>query len=194
MTRGWFGGGLGTTLLCGVVAAGIVHILATFATPELLRPHAYDRVAEHLPTNAIVVFGQPAPDSQLVPYQEPDMGFALCHYDVSNGPVSARVILPGRGWTLALYSPAGDNFYVLPGRDQRITTINALLVPAGNEAALPPVIQRPRVEAPTYIQVPAPTGLMVVRAPVRGESYRAEVEAALSRARCGPARRTAQSQ
>ena len=24
MTRGWLGGGLGTTLLCGVVAAGIV--------------------------------------------------------------------------------------------------------------------------------------------------------------------------
>ena len=193
MTRGWFRGGLGTTLLCGVIGAGIVHILATFATPDLLRPHAYDKVAEHLPTNSLVVFGQPGPESQLVPYQEPDMGFALCRYDVSEGPVSARVVLPGHGWTLALYSPAGDNFYVLPGRDQRITTIDLLLVQAGNEAALRPVNQRPRVEAPTHVQVPAPVGLMVVRAPVRGESYRAEVEAVLSRASCGPARRTAQS-
>lgn len=194
MTRGWLGGGLGTTLIAGVVAAGIVHILATLATPELVRPHAFDRIAEHLPTNSLVVFGQPTPDSQLVPYQEPDTSFAICHYDVTNGPVSAQLVLPSSGWTLALYSPAGENFYVLPGRDQRNTSINALLVPAGNEAALPPVIQRPRVAAPTYIQVPAPTGLLVIRGPVRGESYRAEVEAILSRASCGPARQPARLQ
>lgn len=191
MKRGWFAGGLGTTLLCGAVAAGIVHIVATFATPELLRPHAYDQIAEHLPANSLVVFGQPEPGSQLVPYQEPDMGFAICHYDVGSGPVSAQVVLPGSGWTLALYAPNGDNFYVLPGRDQRITTLNALLVPAGDEAALPPVIQRPRAAAPTYIQVPEETGLLIVRGPVRGESYRADVETALSRARCGPAREPA---
>src|SRR5690606_1491357 len=193
MTRGWFDVGLGTTLLCGIVAAGIVHIVATFATPELVRPHAYDRIAEHLPTNSLVVFGQPEPDSQLVPYQEPDMGFAICRFDVGSGPVSAQVVLPGTGWMLALYAPNGDNFYVLPGRDERITSINALLVPAGDEVALPPVIQRPRAAAPTYIQVPAQTGLLVVRGPVRGESYRAEVEAALSRANCSPARQSAQA-
>lgn len=193
MMRGWLGGGLVTTLLCGLVAAGIVHILATFATPELLRPHAYDRIAEHLPANSLVVFGQPGPDSQLIPYQEPDMGFAICHYDVGDGPVGAQVELPGSGWTLALYAPDGANFYVLPGRDQRITTINAVLLPAGDEVALPPVIQRPRAAAPTYIQVPARTGLLVVRGPVRGESYRAEVEAALSRASCSPARQSAQA-
>jgi len=142
-----------------------------------------------LPTNSMVVLGQPGPDTQLVPYQEPDTSFAICYYDISNGPVLANLVLPSGGWTLALYSPAGDNFYVLPGRDQRSTAISALLVPAGNEAALPPVIQRPRGAAPTYIQVPEPTGLLVIRAPLRGESYRAEVEAVLARASCGPARR-----
>lgn len=189
MSYGRISSGLGTTLGAGLVAAGIVHILVTFATPQLLRPSAFDRIAEHLPTNSMVVLGQPGPDTQLVPYQEPDTSFAICYYDISNGPVLANLVLPSGGWTLALYSPAGDNFYVLPGRDQRSTAISALLVPAGNEAALPPVIQRPRGAAPTYIQVPEPTGLLVIRAPLRGESYRAEVEAVLARASCGPARR-----
>lgn len=189
MTTGWLSGGLGTTVLCGAVAAGIVHIVATFATPELLRPLAYDRITEHLPVNKLVVFGQPEPGSQLVPYQEPDMHFALCRYDVSSGPVAARVVLPENGWTLTLYSTEGDNFYVMPGRDQRITTIDALLVTAGDEIAQPAVGQQPAAAGPTYIQVPSPTGLLVIRGPVKGESYQAEVETVLARASCRPAQR-----
>lgn len=185
MTRGWFGGGLLTAILAGLVGAGIVHITTTFATPELMRPNAYDRLVEHLPVNSLVVLPPPSPETQLVPYQEPDMHVAFCHYDISSGPVTAQVILPSSGWTLALYSPAGDNFYVMPGRDQRITTVNAVLVSAGDEATLPPpVTQRTRGAAPTYIHVPAPTGLLVIRGPLRGESYRAEVDAILARASC----------
>src|SRR5690606_26931518 len=89
MMGGWRAGGLGLTILSGIVAAGIVHIVATIALPEFLRPDAFDRVTEHLPVNKLVVFGKPEPESQLVPYQEPDMHFALCRYDVSSGPVSA---------------------------------------------------------------------------------------------------------
>ncbi len=185
MTRGWLGGGLGRAIICGVIAAGIVNILATFATPELLQPRAYDRVTEHLPVNSLVVLPRPAPESQLLPYQEPDMHWAVCRYDVSAGPVTAKVVLPASGWTLALYAPDGNNFYVMPGRDQRTTTINALLISAGDETPLPPIDQRTRAAAPTQIQVPASTGLLVIRAPIKGESYHAEVEAVLARASCG---------
>lgn len=189
MTRGWLAGGLGHALLCGLVAAGIVNIIATFATPELMRPSAYERISEHLPTNRMVVLPRTSPETQLLPYQEPDMHMAICSYDVSNGPVSAQLVLPGSGWTLALYSPAGDDFYVMPGQEQRITTVNALLVPAGEDVALPAVTGQPvRSAAPTYINVPEPTGLLIIRAPIKGESYREEVEAVLARASCGQAR------
>lgn len=189
MTRGWLAGGLGQALLCGLVAAGIVNILATFATPELLRPNAYERISEHLPANSMVVLPRTGPETQLLPYQEPDMHYAICNYDISNGPVSAQVVLPSSGWTLALYSPAGDNFYVMPGREQRITTINALLVPAGDEVALPPITGQSagRTATPTYINVPALAGLMVIKAPIKGESFGEEVDTVLARASCGQA-------
>jgi len=187
MMRRWFDGGLITAILAGLVGAGIVHIATTFATPELLHPNAFERIVEHLPRNSLVVTGAPGPETQLVSYQEPDMHFALCHYDVSGGPVVARVVLPSSGWTLALYSPAGDNFYVMPGRDQRVTTVNAVLVAAGEETILPPTDRRVRGAAPTYIEVPAATGLMVVRGAIKGESYRAEVDVVLAQASCGPA-------
>ena len=194
MSYGWRTGGFGTALLCGVVGAGIVHIVATFATPGLLRPNTYDRITEHLPANTLVVLGQPEADSQLIPYQEPDMQIAVCHYDVSGGPVSARVVLPSSGWTLALYSPAGDNFYVMPGRDQRVTMVNALLMLHQNEdAALPLSAGQTARNAPTYIDVPEPTGLMVIRGPVKGESYKDEVANILARASCGPAPNRLQS-
>lgn len=186
MTRGWLGGGLGTTLLCGVVAAGIVNILTTFTTPELM-PRAYDRITENLPANALVVLPRPGPQSQLLPYQDPDMHLAVCKYDLSAGPVTAKAVLPASGWTLALYAPDGNNFYVMPGRDQRTTTIDALLISAADDTPLVPIDQRTRAAAPTQIQVPATTGLLVIRAPLKGESYQAEVEAVLERASCGRA-------
>ena len=185
MTRGWLSGGLGQAILCGIVAAGIVNIVATFATPVLVQPRAFDRVAEHLPVNQLVVLPQTGPQSQLLPYQQPDMQLAICNYDLSGGGVRARVVLPSSGWTLALYTPDGDNFYVLPGRDQRTTTVDALLVPAGGDLLVG--LDRPTGggPAPTYIQVPETTGLLMLRAPIKGESYRAEIAETLARASCG---------
>ena len=186
MTRGWLGSGLGQTLLCGLIAAGVINIVATFATPELLQPRAYDRITEKLPANALVVLPRSGPQSQLLPYQEADMQLAVCSYDLSGGPVAAKTVLPGSGWTFALYAPDGNNFYVMPGRDQRTTTIDALLISAVDDTPLLPVGQRTQA-APTQIQVPAATGLLVIRAPIKGESYQAEVEAVLGQASCGRA-------
>jgi uncharacterized membrane protein len=181
--------GLLRAVLCGLVGAAIVHICATLATPHLLGPNAYQRLAEHLPVNAIVNLGQPTARSQVLPYQEADMLLAVCRYDAGKEPVQVRAILPGSGWTLALYSPQGDNFYIVPGQDQKAVEVNAMLLTGGDDTVLPPVADPISSAGLTYVQLPASTGLMVIRAPLRGESYRAEAESVLARASCGMATR-----
>jgi uncharacterized membrane protein len=184
MTGSWLDVGLIRALLCGIVAAGIVHICATLATPHVVGPGPYKRMAEHLPVNRMMVVGAPTPKSQLLPFQEADMLFAVCSYDARQGPVVVRAVLPAAGWTLALYSPAGDNFYIMPGQDQRSVEMNAMLIAGDDETIIPSDARAGNVRL-TPVQLPAPEGLLVIRAPLKGESFRAEVEAALSRASCG---------
>ena len=185
MSGRWLDASLIRALLCGLVGAGIVHICATLATPYMVGAGPYQRLAEHLPVNSILVTGAPTPQSQLLPYQEADMVFAVCSYDASKGPVLVRAVLPGSGWTLSLYSSAGENFYFMPGQDQRPLEINAMLIAADGEAILP---TDPRAGAArlTSVRLPSPFGLLMIRAPLKGESFRAETEAALTRASCMP--------
>lgn len=185
MSGRWLDIGLVRTVLCGVVAAGIVHIAVTLVTPYFAGATTVQRLAEHLPRNSMMVTGVPTPQSQLLPYQEADMVFGLCSYDVRSTPVIVRAVLPGSGWTLSLYSPGGENFYFMPGQDQRPLEINAMLIAGDSDAILP---ADPRVGAArlTTVRVPAASGLMMIRAPLKGESFRAEAEAALRRASCAP--------
>jgi len=212
MKSEWLEGSFVRTIVYGLVAAGIVHICATLATPYLLGTGAYDRLIAELPANRIVVLGPPTPQAQLLPFQEPHTHFALCRYDASQAPVAIKASLLSSGWTLALYSSGGDNFYVAPGQDQKVTEVSALLVPPGDQftemlaeqegttsptaqpRALPTLAprmvrtarggQQGSATATVQVEVPSATGLLVVRAPVKGEGYRPAIEAALARASC----------
>jgi uncharacterized membrane protein len=180
----WLDVGAARAMLYGLVAAGIVHIAITFATPQLLGTGAYERLADQLPNNRMIVLGPPTAQAQLLPYQEPHTHYALCHYDATAAPVVARAFLPSSGWTFALYSSTGDNFYVVPGQDQRQTDVNVVLIPAGDQfAEYVPETQGAAASA-TQVALPSPTGLIVVRAPVKARAYRAEIEAQLARAAC----------
>lgn len=178
---------IGRTVLRGLVGAAIVHICVTFATPYLFGQGAYRQLADHLPSNTLVSLGPPTPRSQVLNYQEPDMHLAVCSYDASSVPVLAKAVLPGSGWTLALYSPAGDNFYILPGQDQKPIEINVVLTTGGDDTSALPT--KPGSQGSlTLVHLPAARGLLVIRGPIKGESYRADVEAVMARASCAPAR------
>ena len=175
-------------LLLAAIAAAIVHICATFAIPHLVSTSAYERLTPRLPSNVLVQLPPPAPNAQLLPYQAPDMLYAVCRFDASQAPVVVRASLPEPGWTFALYSPAGDNFYVAPGQEQRRTEIHALLVPQGDSWMGNRSAASASDRSLTEIQTPSPKGLLVIRAPIKGQAYRGEIEAELSRASCSALR------
>jgi uncharacterized membrane protein len=185
MTNEWLTTGLLRALLVCAVGAAIVHICATLAMPHLVATNAYERLLPRLPVNALVLLPPPTPNAQLLPYQAPEMHYAMCRFDASRSPVIVKASLPERGWTFALYSPDGDNFYVVPGHDQRRTEIHAVLVPQGDawlgNWTAANLADRTLVEIPT----PSPRGLLVIQAPIKGQAYRREVEAELTRASCG---------
>lgn len=179
-----------TTINVSLVAAalfasGILHIVATLATPALTPTSGYDRLAHGLPVNAMKVLPDIAPATQVLPFMAPDARYAVCRFDTKDGAVSLTGVLPEPGWMVALYAPNGDNFFTSSATPGRRTDVSLLLVP-GDENWRPATDLAPTaaVTADSTLTIPANKGLAVFRAPDRGEAYAMRQMAELKRARC----------
>jgi uncharacterized membrane protein len=166
-----------------VLLAGVVHICATFASSLSTTGQAYRLLAERLPPNGMVVLPLQAPGRQILPFLPPDALYAMCRYDLSDGPVAVAASVLDAGWALSLHTPDGRNLYVLPGLPQRRTEVSFLIVPSSPDT---PSIPRRDSAADTQIASPSIEGVVILRAPLRGLAWTAETEAALQTAACTP--------
>src|SRR5688572_15789499 len=110
-------------------ASGILHILATLATPHLTPSSGYDRLARALPLNVMNLLPPVAPGKQPTAFMAPDARYAVCRFDTKDGAVLLTAALPEPGWVLSLYSPAGDAFFTSVTSPVRRSDVSILLVP-----------------------------------------------------------------
>ena len=172
-------------LLLAVITAAILHIVATLAAPRLAGSTPFSKLAPVVPLHKLLVMPAIAPSTQPLPFMAPDVRYAMCRYDTGKGPVTVSARLPGRGWALALYTPAGDNFYTASGQDGQSTDIVLQLTPVADRfLGLTPEARGKASEAVTSLDIATDKGLIVIRAPDRGLAYRAETDAILKRANC----------
>ena len=172
------------TIIAGILAGGIIHILATLAIPYTASTTAYKQLAPSLPVNKLVVTPVASAKSQTLPFMTPEVRVALCRYNISRGPVriSARLLDPS--WTLALYTPQGDNFHTTTGlSSQRNDVTFDLISPAPKFLGIFQTSTRPAQDRVT-VTVPQKTGLMVLRAPINGTAFTQEVTDAMKLASC----------
>jgi uncharacterized membrane protein len=165
-----------------IFASAILHILATLATPHLVPASGYTELARGLPKNTMQILPAVTPDAQPLPFMAPDALYAICQFDTKDGAVALTALLPEPGWVLALYSPAGENFFSSVASPARRPEVSLLLVP-GDEtwrSGGPGVA----VTAESTLTIPANTGLAVIRAPDRGDAYGPRQIAELRRAKC----------
>ncbi len=183
----WFGGTrINLRLaLAAVCAMGILHICATLAAPMLMVRSAYDRLTPLLPPNEVVVFPPVTPESQPIPLMTPDVRYAMCRYDTTHAPVSVSASLPGRGWSLALHTPEGDNIYAATGVDVRSTYLRIRIMPANDRfMGLTPEALGISDTSEKPQSLRSARGIVVLRAPDKGRAYQPSTEAALRRLRC----------
>jgi uncharacterized membrane protein len=169
-------------------AAGVAHIITVFALPLFSTTSAFERLRPLLPVNTMTALPPAAPGAATgtspPPFLSPDMRYAMCRYDLSSGPLLVSAILPEAGWSLAIHAPDGENFYLVPGQDQRRTDISFTIARSGERPLIAtPGVRRSDVDA-TQVTSPRLEGLVVIRAPVRGLAYRGEIEAILKTATC----------
>ena len=168
----------------GILAGGIVHILVTLAIPYYSPKTPFRMLAATLPLNQMTIAPATTSRSQLLPYMTPQVRHAFCRYDIHRGPVriSARLLDPS--WTLAFYTPQGDNFHTVTGLATRTNDVTFDLVrPADRFWGLFSFRKAVRTDRPT-VETPQKTGLVVLRAPVNGTAFTSQTVKALELARC----------
>lgn len=174
-------------VVAALIAVGILHILATLATPSLTGASAFARLKPALPANKMVVLPPLQPDRQPLPFLSADVRYAFCRYDTSRGPVAVKASLPDTGWSLSLYSPEGDNFYVATGTQGQTTDLSIVLVTSDERfMGLTPEARGLAADKQASVQTLTRQGLVVVRAPDRGRAYRNQIETVLKSASCVP--------
>jgi uncharacterized membrane protein len=171
-----------------VIALSILHIVVTLATPSITATTAYARL-QSMPLNAMQILAAPGPESQILPFLGADARYAICRFDTTRSPVALKASLPGKGWTLALYSHEGDNFYVASGSEGKRTDLSINLVSSDERfTGVSPEARGLAGDSQTTVPVASRRGIAVVRAPDRGLAYQGRDESELRRAACSATR------
>jgi uncharacterized membrane protein len=173
-------------IIAAPIAAGILHICATLAAPYLTAASAYTRLAPALPINKFEVLHAVTPGAEPLPFMSPHARYGMCRFDTTNGPVTVKATLPpDPGWMLAVVSPQGDNIYAAASIAGRETPVALVLVPSEEHfLGVTPEARGIARDAQPPVPVAAARGIVVVRGPDMGLSYRSAVEASLKKASC----------
>jgi len=166
----------------GLAAAGIIHILCVFSIPLLAGRDAWSRLSAAIKPNVLAIAdGKNAPQ---LPFAFPDVLTAYCLFDVSEHNVIVKSRLPEGQWSLTVSTRAGENFYVMTGADAKKPAVRLLIIP---HSRLPEEASTEKTEEgddQNIVVSPGQTGIVAIRAPLRGENFRMLALDELQKARC----------
>jgi uncharacterized membrane protein len=99
--------------LLGILAvAGITHIVAIFALPDLTAKDTYAQISELAKPGQAAVLPQSRPDKQFMPFADPAMVQSICPFDLSEGGLRLHAdVEADRLLTLSFRTSAGQVFY-----------------------------------------------------------------------------------
>ncbi len=169
-------------VLAGLVAAGIIHILAVFAIPELASRDAWGRLSAGMKANTMAIAGEG--NAPRLPFASPDAVTAYCLFDISKDNAVITSPLPEPAWSLSLSTRSGENFYVVTGADAKRPSARLLIIPQSRLSGETSTEKTEEGGEQSIIVSPGLTGIVAIRAPLRGESYRAQTMEELRKARC----------
>ncbi len=110
-----------------LAAAGIVHILAVLAIPQLAEHDAWKRLSALLKPNTLAFAD--AKNAPHLPFTPPDLITAYCLFDISEHNVIVEAPLPEAPWSVAVTARSGENFYVITGADAKKPVVRLLIIP-----------------------------------------------------------------
>jgi uncharacterized membrane protein len=174
--------GLLPWLAAGVLMGGVLHILAVFALPYVAEHDAWARLSSVLTINELKLDDENP--GLVLPFSSPDVVHAYCAFDASERNVLVTSPLLDATWSVAVSTPNAENFYIITGADAKRTNIRLLIIPRDRLAQEESTERTEEGEEQNIVISPTGKGIVAIRAPLRGESFRARTLAELKTAKC----------
>jgi uncharacterized membrane protein len=176
----------GLYIAFGVVLAGLIHIAAVLTLPMLAPRDAQARLAALGPANTMIQLPASTPGRQVMPMMAPDVRYAVCRYDLSDGPVRLRARIADELWLIGFYTPLGENFYAIVGADLKKSDVDLIIATDDQPVAEVGVDSPEAFDNVVVVTSPVVEGIALIRAPLAGPSRSAEAEQSLKATYCGP--------
>ncbi len=174
-------------LVASFFCAGIIHILTVFGVPYVASRDAWARLSAVSDQNRMVVLSVAASETPL-PFMAPDIAYAFCRFDLTNQNLLVHTSLGDPSWSIAVSTRYGENFYFITGAEAKRLELRLLLVPRVRLAQEASTERSEEGEEQIIVITPGMSGLVVLRAPIRGPSFAADTVSALQNAKCTPLR------
>ena len=172
-------------LVASLFCAGIIHVLTVFGVPYVASQDAWARLSKIVEMNRIYVMPVAASEAPL-PFMAPDIAYAFCRYDLSKNNVLVKTKLGDATWSIAVSTRHSENFYFISGAEAKRRELRLLIVPRSRLSEEASTERSEEGEEQSIVIAPGMTGLVVLRAPIRGPSFAADTINALQSAQCSP--------
>jgi uncharacterized membrane protein len=173
-------------LAAAVLAGLLLHIATVLSVVFGQANPAFAKLTDRIPFNIMTVLPAITPGHQLLPFMMPGTRYALCRYDLRKGPVVLRASLGDDTWSIALYTPAGDNVYAISGADLDRREIELLLTATPDNPASPLAAAKDASAAGVTVGLPDRKGVAIISAPMFDPASAGRVESLLLQASCQP--------
>ncbi len=172
-------------LVAPLFCAGIIHILAVFGVPYLATQDAWARLSRISTVNRMYVLPVAGDDTPM-PFMAPDIAYAFCRYDLASNNVLVKTSMGDATWSIAASTRHGENFYFITGAEAKRRELRLLIVPRVRLAEEVSTERSEEGEEQIIVIAPEMTGVIVLRAPIRGPSFAADTVNALQGVDCSP--------
>lgn len=172
------------TILTIIFLAAFIHIAAVLSLPYLAPKNAWARVTALTDANRMVVLPAASPSHQSLPLMAPDVRYGICRFNLDNGPVRLSTQILDDLWSIAFYTPSGENFYAITGRELKRSQIEIIISTQNEVGVKAGASLLDEIEDLVVVDSPVREGIVVIRAPLLGPSYAVQTEAALHRGSC----------
>ena len=181
----------GLYIAMAVVLAGLIHVIAVLTLPVLAPRNAHARLAALGPANTIIQLPAVEPGQQVMPNMAPDVRYAMCLFDLTEGPIHLRANIRDELWLIAFYTPIGENFYTVIGADMKRGNVDLVVTTEDQSVADATADSPEALESLVVVNSPVSKGIALIRAPLAGPSRSLEAQRALEATYCGRQRATA---
>lgn len=160
--------------------AAVSYFGAMMLAPRVIMTKAMERLAAQAGgINTLMTTGLPDASVRQIVKPSPDLAYAFCVFDLTEGPVLVGGKPADAYWSLALYGANTDNFYVANDRTLGPAGGRFVLADTAGRARIPPAFRDLVV-----IEPPSARGIMLQRFLVLEAGALAGVRAAQAEAVC----------